>query len=88
MKTLTELYQYFDELVFNDADADVLFASSYLKGFIALEAVHFGDEQQTLSSALAEKVENQISNNKTELTPQDQVIVNNYWLSIKTHFNQ
>ena len=88
MKTLTELYQYFDELVFNDADADVLFASSYLKGFIALEAVHFGDEQQALSSALAEKVEHQISNNKTELTPQDQVIVNNYWISIKTHFNQ
>lgn len=88
MKTLTELYQYFDELVFNDADADVLFASSYLKGFIALEAVHFGGEQQGLSSALAEKVENQISNNKTELTPQDQVIVNNYWISIKTHFNQ
>ncbi|QOL25285.1 YfcL family protein [Thalassotalea sp. LPB0316] len=86
MNTLTDLYQHFDELVFNDADPDTLFASSYIKGFIALEAVNFGDEQQTPSKALAEKVTQALINNKTELTPQDQTIVNNYWLSLQPIF--
>ncbi|GLX82635.1 YfcL family protein [Thalassotalea eurytherma] len=86
VKTIASLYQYFDELVFNDADADTLFASSYIKGFIALEAVNFGDESQTLSVALADKVSISLTENKTELTPQDQTIVNNYWLSLQTLF--
>lgn len=86
MNTLAELYQHFDELVFNDADADILFASSYIKGFIALEAVNFGDEQQTPSKALAERVTKALSENKTELTPQDQTIVNNYWISLQEMF--
>lgn len=86
VKTIALLYQYFDELVFNDADADILFASSYIKGFIALEAVDFGDESQALSAALADKVSISLTENKTELTPQDQTIVNNYWLSLQALF--
>ena len=30
--------KHFDQLVMNDADADILFASSYIRGFISLAA--------------------------------------------------
>mgnify|MGYP000150326767 CR=1 FL=1 len=82
-KNLVELYQYFDELVEQEADSDILFASSYIRGFIALVAAQFGDENQLLNAALFERVSEELSKAKTELTPQDGVIVNNYWLSLQ-----
>lgn len=84
---LTSLYQHFDQLAENDADSDTLFASSYLRGFIALVASELGDESQPLSSALATLVEEKVAAAKTELTPQDRVIVDNYWQSLKAEFN-
>ncbi|MFD2166249.1 YfcL family protein [Thalassotalea euphylliae] len=85
-ENLTALYEYFDNLVMEDADADTLFASSYLRGFIALAASETGTEQQALSSSLAEKVSEQVRDAKSELSPQDQLIVHNYWQSLLPAF--
>lgn len=84
---LTSLYQYFDNLAEQDVDADILFASSYLRGFIALSAADIGDEQQVLTRQLAETVTQQLVDAKAELTPQDQVIVNNYWQNLLPAFS-
>ena len=85
VKSLVELYQYFDELVEQEVDSDVLFSSSYIRGFIALVSSQFGDENQSLSAELIECVSKELSNAKTELTPQDSAIVNNYWLSLQNN---
>ena len=83
---LSELYEYFDQLAMNDADADVLFASSYIRGFISLAAANFGDDSQTLSDELAGQISSQIAEAKSELSPQDQAIVNNYWQQLIPFF--
>jgi hypothetical protein len=83
VNNLKELYQYFDELVEQEADSDTLFASSYIRGFIALVAAQFGDENQKISAELCQCVSEELSKAKTELTPQDSAIVNNYWLSLQ-----
>ncbi len=83
---LTDLYQYFDELVNQDSDADDLFASSYIRGFIALIASEFGDESQALTVELAERIAQQLELAKTELSPQDRVIVNQYWQQLSQAF--
>jgi len=84
--TLENLFQKLDDLVENGGSSDELFASSYIRGFIALAAGQFGDEQQPLSSELAQTVEESIKDAKSELTPQDQVIVFNYWQTLKLDF--
>lgn len=86
MNNLTELYHYFDQLVDQEASADDLFASSYIRGFIALAGSEFGDESQALSAELAESIEEKIIAAKSELTPQDQLIVRQYWLTLKASF--
>lgn len=86
IKNLAELYQYLDDLVCQDVSSDDLFASSYLRGFISLAASAFGDESQLLAKTLAEDISKRVDDAKTELTPADRVIVNNYWLQLKTHF--
>ena len=83
---LTALYQHLDEIVEQDASPDDLFASSYIRGFIALSASEFGDESQLLSAELASSIEEKIIAAKTECTPQDQLIVQQYWLSLKAYF--
>ncbi len=85
-KTLTileELYHYLDSLFEQDIDSDTLFASGYLRGFIALAATNFGDEQQTLTVQLIQAVSDKITAAKTELSPQDSVIVSNFWLNLQ-----
>jgi len=83
---LAELYQYLDDLVCQDVSSDELFASSYLRGFISLAASEFGDESQLLVQPLAEDISKRVDEAKTELTPADRVIVNNYWQQLKTYF--
>jgi hypothetical protein len=83
---LSDLYHYFDQLAEQDTDSDILFASSYLRGFIALESSHFGDESQPLSLQLFESVSAEVSQAKTELSPQDYALVNNYWLTLQESF--
>ncbi|MCW8833554.1 MAG: YfcL family protein [Colwellia sp.] len=81
--TAADLYHYLDDLFEQDVDGDTLFASSYLRGFISLAATDFGDEQQTLCAALLTAISEQLSQAKTELSPQDNVIVQNFWLALQ-----
>jgi len=85
-KTLTDLYQYFDSVLEQD-EADILFASSYIRGFIALEAVAFGDDEQALSAELYQQVLTKMTSAKSELSPQDQIIVANFYLQLQHYFN-
>ncbi len=81
--TVADLYQYLDSLFDQDVDSDTLFASSYLRGFISLSATDFGDEQQAICPALLLAINHQLSQAKTELCPQDNAIVQNFWLSLQ-----
>ena len=84
--TVSELYQHFDQLVAEDADADLLFSSSYLRGFIGLAASEFGDETQALSQALADNITAKLYDARSELTPDDRQLVNAYWQSLTKAF--
>jgi hypothetical protein len=81
--TLSELYQYLDNLFDQDVDSDTLFASGYLRGFISLAATESGDEQQLVSVALIENISQRLKNAKSELTPQDSAIVQNFWSALQ-----
>ncbi|MBL4909655.1 MAG: YfcL family protein [Alteromonadaceae bacterium] len=86
-KTLTDLYTYFDSLLDQDASADTLFASSYVRGFIAVEAVGFGDDEQLLSPTLYQQVSAKMTAVKSELSPQDQMIIADFWQQLADYFN-
>ena len=86
IQNLNALYQYFDELCLKDDNDDELFATSYIRGFIALSAGEYGDETQALSVALANEVSNKLTASRSELTPQDQQIIINYWTELKAYF--
>ncbi len=83
LTTLSDFYQYLDNLFEQNVDSDILFASGYLRGFISLSAANFGDEQQLLSLPLIEMISEKLTQAKAELSPQDQVIVQNFWLSLQ-----
>jgi len=85
-QTLNTLYQYFDDLCLKEDNDDELFASSYIRGFIALTASDYGDETQLLSVALADAVSKQLKASRSELTPQDQQIIMHYWEVLKVRF--
>ena len=86
-KNLTALYKSFDELAEQDADSDILFATSYIRGFISLAACEYGGEDQVLTQKLADDISEKLQAARTELSPQDKVIVNQYWESLKTSFS-
>lgn len=87
IQNLTDLYQHFDDLCLKENNEDELFATSYIRGFIALSAGEYGDETQALSSELANEVSNKLQASRSELTPQDQQIITNYWEALKANFN-
>lgn len=81
--SVNELYLYLDNLFEQDVDSDTLFASGYLRGFISLAATDFGDEQQLISTGLIKLISEKLSQAKTELSPQDNAIVQNFWLDLQ-----
>jgi len=83
LNTLSELYQHLDSLFDQDVDSDTLFASGYLRGFISLAASNGGDEQQLISASLIDSITEKLAHAKTELSPQDNVIVQNFWLALQ-----
>ncbi len=85
--TVAGLYLYLDNLFDQDVDADTLFASGYLRGFVSLVATNFGDEKQIITSTLVESITAKLKTAKTELTPQDSVIVDNFWLKLQGLFD-
>lgn len=86
IQTLSQLYQHFDELCLKENNDDELFASSYIRGFIALAASQFGDETQLLSTDFGNDISVKLTDARSELTPQDQQIISNYWAELKTLF--
>jgi len=85
-KKLIDLYTYFDSLFDEDDNQDLLFASSYVRGFIAVAAVEFGDDEQVLSSRLYQQVAEKIQQARTELSPQDRKIVNDFYQHLAIFF--
>ncbi len=83
LNTLNDVYQYLDSLFEQDVDSDTLFASGYLRGFISLSATSFGDEQQLISAPLIKMISEKLTQAKTELNPQDNVIVQNFWIALQ-----
>lgn len=86
-ENLTALYHYLDEQVAQDVSADELFAGSYLRGFISLAGSEFGDESQALTQALADNISEKLQAARTELSPQDRQIVQDYWQQLNTAFS-
>jgi hypothetical protein len=84
-ENVASLYQYFDDLVMQDVDDDTLFSSSYIRAFVGLN-VTSALEEQKLTLVLAEQVSEALVNAKSELSPQDRAIVNNYWLTLVPYF--
>ncbi|MFT6693010.1 MAG: hypothetical protein ACJAXH_003560 [Colwellia sp.] len=85
-ENLTALYHFLDEQVTQDVSGDELFAGSYLRGFISLAGSEYGDESQVLTQSLAINISEKLHAARTELTPQDHQIVQDYWLRLKTAF--
>jgi len=86
IQTLSQLYQHFDDLCLKENNDDELFASSYIRGFIALSASQFGDETQLLSTEFAKDISSKLTDARSELSPQDQQIISNYWADLKALF--
>jgi len=87
IENLTALYHYLDQQVAQDVSADELFAGSYLRGFISLAGSEFGDESQALTQALADNISEKLQAARTELSPQDRQIVQDYWQHLQVAFN-
>lgn len=85
-ENLTALYHYLDEQVAQDVSADELFAGSYLRGFISLAGSEFGDESQALTQALADNISEKLQAARSELSPQDRQIVQDYWQQLNSAF--
>ena len=85
INTVSDLYQYLDNLFDEDVDSDTLFASGYLRGFISLAATDTGDEQQSISSDLITNISNKLIEARSELSPQDNAIVQNFWANLQSN---
>ncbi|WP_160173522.1 YfcL family protein [Thalassotalea sp. ND16A] len=85
INSLALLCQYFDSIIDLDND-DLLFASSYLRGFIEVAAVEFGDDQQLLCRDLAAIISQQLAAASAELNVEDKTHVDEFWQSISPLF--
>lgn len=83
LSTLNEVYHYLDSLFEQNVDSDTLFASGYLRGFISLAASDKADEQEVITTPLIELISQKLIAAKTELSPQDNVIVQNFWVALQ-----
>jgi hypothetical protein len=85
-ENIAELYLFLDSLFDQDNSDDQLFASSYLRGFISISVIEFGDESQALSPEIAASIDEKLQAARTELSPQDRQIVQDYWSELKQAF--
>lgn len=83
LHTVADVYQHLDSLFDQDIDSDTLFASSYLRGLFSSAVSEFANEQQELSTAIIQSVNDKLASAKTELSPQDNAIVQNFWLALQ-----
>ena len=83
LHTIADVYQYLDGLFDQELDSDTLFASSYLRGLFSSSVSHFSDEKQEISTEIIQGVNDKLAQVKTELSPQDNAIVQNFWLALQ-----
>lgn len=83
LNTVADVYQHLDGLFDQDIDSDTLFASGYLRGLFSSAVSQFSDEKQELSTEIIQTVTEKLANAKTELSPQDNAIVQNFWLALQ-----
>jgi hypothetical protein len=83
LQTIADVYQYLDSLFDQDIDSDTLFASGYLRGLFSSAVSDFSDEKQEISTAIVQAVTDKLANAKTELSPQDNAIVQNFWITLQ-----
>jgi len=83
LQTIANVYQYLDSLFDQDVDSDTLFASGYLRGLFSSAVSDFSDEKQEISTAIVQAVTDKLASAKTELSPQDNAIVQNFWVVLQ-----
>ncbi|MFT7009244.1 MAG: hypothetical protein ACJAXJ_003792 [Colwellia sp.] len=83
LHTIADVYQHLDSLFDQDIDSDTLFASSYLRGLFSSAVSQFTDDKQEISTAIIEGVSDKLAQAKAELSPQDNAIVQNFWLNLQ-----
>jgi hypothetical protein len=83
LHTVADLYQHLDSLFDQDIDNDTLFASGYLRGLFSSAVSPTLGEQQEMSAELTQAVTDKLAKARTELSPQDNAIVQNYWLVLQ-----
>ena len=83
LHTVADLYQHLDSLFDQDVDNDTLFASGYLRGLFSSAVSPTLGEQQNISAELIQSVTDKLAKAKTELSPQDNAIVQNFWLALQ-----
>lgn len=83
LHTVADLYQHLDSLFDQDIDNDTLFASGYLRGLFSSAVSPTLGEQQEMSVELTQAVTDKLAKARTELSPQDNAIVQNYWLVLQ-----
>ncbi len=83
LQTVAEVYQHLDSLFDKDVDSDTLFASGYLRGLFSSAVSDFSDEKQAISADIIQTVSDKLASAKTELTPQDNAIVQNFWVVLQ-----
>jgi len=83
LHTVADVYQHLDGLFDQDIDSDTLFASGYLRGLFSSAVSQFEDEKQEISTAIIQAVSDKLTKAKTELSPQDNAIVQNFWLALQ-----
>ena len=83
LKTISDFYYYLDNLFDQDVDSDTLFASGYIRGFISVAAATGGDEEQLITPLLIDNISKRLADAKNELSPQDNVIVQNFWVVLQ-----
>lgn len=83
LHTVADVYQHLDGLFDQEVDSDTLFASGYLRGLFSSAVSEFEDEKQEISTAIIQGVSDKLTKAKTELSPQDNAIVQNFWLVLQ-----
>lgn len=83
LQTVAEVYQHLDSLFDQDVDSDTLFASGYLRGLFSSAVSQFSDEKQALSADIIQEVSDKLVSAKKELSPQDNAIVQNFWVMLQ-----
>jgi len=76
-----QLLELIDQQVATASD-DELFAGGYLRGHISLSAAECEANEITDFDAFTQKIVQSLHDAKSELTPADQIIVNDIWLDL------